>query len=121
MMATATASGHRAQPTSAIYVSAGLLIWLAVILLRRVIVAFACGGTEPPATVGLTAVPGVLGAVACAWVLYYALGAARAPAGEIGDRARMVHFIAGGVAAVGLVGIGATAIMGTVAARCPMP
>jgi hypothetical protein len=112
---------NRNAPTSALYVSAGLLIWLAVILLRRAVVAFACGGTEPPATVGLTAVPSVLGAVACAWLLYYALGAARAPAGAVHDRARMVHFIAGGVAALGLVGIGYSAILGTLAARCPMP
>ena len=50
-------------------------------------------------------------------MLYHALTCTRQPSVE--ERARVRHFLAGGAAVLGAVGIGATALVSSLAVVCP--
>lgn len=93
-----------------LYVLSGPLIWLASLLLLLVIGARGCAPGAVVTTIQLVAVAG------CVAVLYHALSCTRQPA--VAERKRTRHFIAGGAAVLGAIGIGATALISAVGATC---
>ena len=94
-----------------LYVLSGPLIWLWSMVLLQAIGAGGCSSSGTVTTVKLIAIGG------CVAVLYHALTCTRQPSVE--ERARVRHFLAGGAAVLGAVGIGATALVSSLAVACP--
>ena len=94
-----------------LYVLSGPLIWLASLLLLQVMGARGCAAGGAVMTVQFLAVGG------CVAVLYHALSCTRQP--SVAERTRVRHFMAGGAAVLGAVGIGATALVSALGVTCP--
>jgi hypothetical protein len=106
-----------------LYVSGGLLIWVAHFLLGYVLAALACSqGFAHQQIAGIsvvtwiTALASLVAAVGCCLLMYRALSAMRRSAGH--ETTRFLHFIAGAVAALALSGIAATALSGALPLQC---
>lgn len=92
------------------YVLSGPLIWLGSLVLLLAIGARGCAPGAVVTTIQLIAVGG------CVAVLYHALSYTRQPA--VAERRRIRHFIAGGAAVLGAIGIGGTALVSALGATC---
>jgi len=106
-----------------LYVSGGLLIWVAHFLFGYVLAALACSQGLAHRQFGgvgmitwITAMASLAAVVACCLLMYRALSAARRSAGH--ETTRFLHFIAGAVAALALSGIAATALSGALPLQC---
>jgi hypothetical protein len=94
-----------------LYLSAGLIIWAARFLAAYIFTALACARGFADATLaGIGIVPAVVSlftaavAIACAAVMARALAHLRtAPPEPANENARFVHYVAGSIAALGLL------------------
>lgn len=93
-----------------LYLLGGPLIWLGSVLLLRAI------GSQRCVPGGVVTAVQLMAVGACIALLYHALSCARNPA--VGERGRVRHFLAGGTAVLGAVGIGATALVSALGATC---
>lgn len=98
------------QLRTVLYVLSGPLIWLATLLILSSIGASGCAGTGVTLAVQLAGVSGCIG------VMYHGLDRARR--GRSSERERLPHFFAAGLAALGMVGIGATTLVALLATSC---
>lgn len=97
---------------AALHVLSAPLIWVASLCVIGLIGSFACAGTTTVVGIQLLALAG------CAVVLYRALTALRAsPPGSAQPR-RMRYFLTGAAAVISIGGIGATALLASLATRC---
>lgn len=105
-----SAGRPEATAITVLYVLAGPLIWLTSLAALAVLGTWNCGSA------GLTVLVELLAIAACMAVMYRALDHARRGNGS--ERQRLPHFFAAGAAALGMVGIGATAVAALLATSC---